>query len=228
MSNVITGTKAKVKARVPDQIGLNARWTEAFIESLIIAADRATRDLCEIQRQESVLSLSNDELSYDVPSFFISIDKVEFSLDGTNYDWLLQSRGMTDLDAISHSWRNDRSTRPDFYTLLSAPGVQKDSGSDSPSKILLYPTLEAAGSAKIRLTGVAVPPLNLNTYNSVVIPDDVQSKCLVPYVMSVLYATSSPELSLQEYKKFKSGCEALRNRFRSQMKNAPSRRGGSE
>jgi hypothetical protein len=40
---------------------------------------------------------------------------------------------MTDLDGCSHSWRTDRSTRPDAYTLLSAPGVQDNGDAVVPS-----------------------------------------------------------------------------------------------
>jgi len=126
MSDVIAGALAKVKARIPDQIGINSRWTETLVTNIIIAADRATRDRCEVHRYEFPVELSDDVISYGILSGFVSIDKVEFSLDGTNYDWLLQSRGLEDLDAISHSWRTDRSTRPDFYSLLSAPGVQSE------------------------------------------------------------------------------------------------------
>jgi len=127
MSEVIAGVLAKVKARLPDQIGQNSRWTETLISDLTILADRHTRDLCEVHKAEAEFALSDDTISYDVPSHFISIDKVEFALDGTNYDWLLQSRSMKDLDTVSHSWRTDRSTRPDFYTLLSVPGLTADS-----------------------------------------------------------------------------------------------------
>ena len=228
MSNVLAGMIEKVKAKLPDQIGLNARWTDDLLKAIIIAADRATRDLCEVHRLTTEITLTDDTISYDVPTNYISIDKVEFSLDGTNYDWLLQSRSTFDLDAISHTWRTDRSTRPDFYTMLSAVGVQGNGTDETPSQILLYPALTTAGSAKIRVTGVAVPLVNQYTsaIQTAVMPEDVQSRCLVPYVLSVLFATSSPERSAGEYQKFKSGCEEVRNRFRSQFSDHPSRTGG--
>ena len=225
MSNVLAGMIEKVKAKLPDQIGLNSRWTDDLLKSIIIAADRATRDLCEVHRLTTGIALTDDTISYDVPTNYISIDKVEFSLDGTNYDWLLQSRSMADLDTVSHTWRTDRSTRPDFYTLVSAPGVQANSDDYIPSQLLVYPALTAAGSAKIRVTGVAVPTAGLyvHPFAPAVMPDDVQSKCMVPYVLSVLYATKSPARSAEEYRKFKSGCESVRNRFRSTYKDFPSR-----
>ncbi len=225
MSDVIAGALAKVKARVPDQIGLNSRWTESHVTNIIIAADRATRDLCEVHRLELPIVLTDDTISYGILSGFVSIDKVEFSLDGTNYDWLLQSRSLGDLDGISHSWRTDRSSRPDFYSLLSAPGVQSEDGlpANSPSQIVLYPGLATPSGARIKITGTYCPIPGTYASGLVMEPEDVQSKCIVPFVLSVLYATADSNRSAEEYQKFKDGCEDVRNRFRSQYKNFPSR-----
>ena len=234
MSNVRTGVLAKLQARLPDQIGPNARWSQFLIEALTVAADRATRDLCEVHRDSYELTLSDDSIYADVPDHFISIDKVEFALDGTNYDWLLQPMSMSDLDGVSHSWRTDRGARPDFYVLLSAPGIPDDVETTPVdvvlSKLMFYPALNTVGSAKLRITGVVVPQ-NVGVvtpYNSIVMPEDVQSKCLIPYILSVLYATAEPARAAEEYQKFKLGCETVRNRFRSQYADFPSRRGAYE
>lgn len=226
MGNVATGVLAKVKAQLPNQIGTNLRWTDATVGSLILAADRATRDLCEVNYGEVEIDLIDDTIGYELSPIFISINKVEFALDGTTYDWILASQSMTDLDSRSHSWRTDRSTRPDFYALLSAPGVQRGGtvAAESaivPSQILLYPALTSAGSAKIKVTGVVVPGVNM--FAGANAPNDVQTKCHVPYVLSILYAVESPERSAAEYQKFKKGCETVRNRFRSQYKDHPAR-----
>ena len=226
MSTVLSGVMAKVQAALPDQIGQNSRWDTTTVQSLIVAADRATKDLCEIHRGSVEISMVDDTISYDVATDFISIDKVEFSLDGTNYDWLLQPRSLVDLDRLSQSWRNDRSTRPDFYSLLSAPGVQEDSVGVVPSQILLYPSLATAGSATLRITGVVIP-VGLQIINGVA-PEDVQSKCHVPYVLSVLYAVESPRRAAEYYAQFKQGCESVRNRFRAQYAEHPSRSGGTQ
>ena len=226
MSNVYTGVLEKVQAQMPNQIGLNGRWTPTTITSLILAADRATRDLCEVNYGSVEVSLTDDTIEYAVSSSFISINKVEFSLDGTNYDWILKSASMSDLDQASCSWRTDRSTRPDFFTLLSAPGVQTGGtvavpSTIVPSQIILYPALLAAGSAKIKITGV-VTPEGIN-FLAAQAPNDVQTKCHVPYVLSMLYAVESPEKAAAEYEKFKLGCQTVRNRFRSQYKDHSSR-----
>ena len=233
MSNVRTGVLAKLQARLPDKIGPNAVWSQFLIESLTVMADRATRDLCEVHRDSYELTLSDDSIYADVPDHFISIDKVEFALDGTNYDWLLQPMSMSDLDRVSHSWRTDRGARPDFYVLLSAPGIPDDVEPIPDvvlSKLMFYPALTTVGSAKLRITGVVVPKNidELAPYVSVVMPEDVQSKCHVPYILSVLYATSEPARAAEEYQKFKQGCETVRNRFRSQYADFPSRRGAYE
>ena len=226
MSNVLVGVLEKVQAALPDQIGNSDRWDLITVSSLILAADRATRDMCEVHFDTDEVSLTDDTVSYDVASTFISINKVEFSLDGTNYDWLIQPRSMIDLDRLSHSWRTDRSTRPDFYTLLSAPGVQSNGTDDTPSQILLYPALTSAGSAKIKLTGVSVPDIGSGLLGDM--PEDVQSRCHLPYVLSVLYAVEDPKKAAGHYAEFKKGCEIVRNRFRSQYKDLPSRPGGSQ
>lgn len=225
MSNIGTGVLEKLQAALPNQIGANARWTEGTITSLIIAADRATRDKCEVHYATAEISLVDDQVSYDVPQNFITINKVEFSLDGTNYDWFVRNKSLTDLDRVSHTWRTDNSTRVDFYCLLSAIGVQDNGDADVPSQILLYPHLETAGSAKIKLTGVMVPAVG--AFTAAKMPDDVQSKCHVPFVLSVLYAVSAPERSAEYYEKFLQGCESVMSRFRSQYKDNPSRSGRS-
>lgn len=219
MSSVATEVLAKVKADLPNQIGDNARWTDALVTNLILAADRATRDKCEVHYAEQEISLTDDTVSYDVAQNFISIEKVEFALDGTNYDWLLKSMSMTDLDSVSRSWRTDRSTRPDSYTLLSAPGVQDNGDGSVPSQILIYPAMTTAASATIKITGLMVPAVG--GFLTAVMPEDVQAKCHVPFVKSVLYAVESPQRAAEEWQKFVSGCEAVRNRFRSQYKDFP-------
>ena len=226
MSLINTGVMEKVKAALPNQIGSNGRWTETTVTSLIIAADRATRDRCEVHYATAEIDLVDDQVSYDVPQNFIEINKVEFSLDGTNYDWFVRNKSMTDLDRISHTWRIDRSTRPDFYALLSAVGVQDNGDADVPSQILLYPTLLTAGSAKIKVTGVMIPAVG--SHLGAVMPEDVQSKCHVPYVLSLLYAVSAPERSAEYHEKWKQGCESVMSRFRSQYKDNPARAGRSQ
>ena len=231
MSNVATGVMAKVQAQLPNQIGTNGRWTTATVTELIKAADRATRDQCEVNYGSVEISLTDDTINYEVVASFISITKVEFALDGSTYDWLLHPKSMVDLDRLSNSWRIDRSTRPDFFTLLSAPGVQRGGSVASPataipSQLLLYPALATAGSAKIKLTGVVVPVLGAT--GSAEAPTDVQTKCHVPYVLSVLYAVESPEKAAMYYQQFKHGCEVVRNRFRSQYKDHPQRPGSAQ
>lgn len=227
MSTINTGVLEKLRAALPNQIGANARWTESTVKAIIIAADRATRDKCEVHYATAEITLTNDTVSYDVPPNFITINKVEFSLDGTNYDWFVRNKSLTDLDRVSHTWRNDNGARPDFYGLLSAIGVQDNgNGGSVPSQILLYPHLLTAGSAKIRLTGVMVPAVGAHLVAKM--PEDVQSKCHVPYVLSVLYAVSAPKRSAEYYQKFLQGCESVMSRFRSQYKDNPSRPGRSQ
>jgi len=72
-----------------------------------------------------------------------------------------------------------------------------------------------------------VPPIATYGAGNVMLPEDVQSKCLVPFIMSVLYAVTSPESAAREYDTFKKGCEEVRNRFRAQYKDQPARNFGS-
>jgi len=221
MSKVLAGVMEKVKAALPDQIGTNSRFDEGTVNNMIVAADRATRDLCEVHYAEQIINLADDTVSYDVAQTFISVNKVEFALDGTNYNWILKSKSVPDLDYLSWTWRTDRSTRPDFYSFLSAVGVQDNGDGVVPSQILLYPALGTAGSATIRLTGVGVAPVG--AVAMVDMTEDVQTSCHVPYVMSLLFAVESPERAMAYWQKFIDGCERHRARFISQYKDNPGR-----
>ena len=221
MGLVESGVLAKLQAKLPNQIGSNARWETSIVTSLIQAADRAVRERIEVSQDTAVISFTDDKVEYDVPTNFITINKVEFSLDGTNYDWLLQPRSLSDLDTISYSWRTDRSARPDFYSLLSAPGVLADASANVPSKIVIYPTLQTAGSATLRITGVVIPAVGGSV--AAYAPEDVQNKCHVPFVLACLYAVQEPTLAFEYYEKFKLGCDEMRNRFKSQYKDYPAR-----
>jgi len=232
MSDVVTGVLAKVKADMPDLIGTNLRWSDALVTELIIAADRATRDKCEVHFAAQTITLADDTITYDLSQNFISIEKVEFALDGANYDWSLKSMSMSDLDSISRSWRTQRSARPDVYTLLSTPGVQDNGDGVVPSQIIIYPAMTTAGSATLLVTGVMVPAVGAYVADLVtplpaaVMPEDVQAKCHVPFVKAILYAVESPTRAAEEWQNFLKGCEAERNRFRSQFTEFPARMGG--
>lgn len=221
MGLVLDGVRAKVQAALPDQIGTNTRWDTTTIDTLIKAVDRIVRERVEASHDTAVISLTDATVGYEIPVNFITITKVEFALDGTNYDWLLQPRSLTDLDSISYTWRTDRSARPDFYSLLSAPGVLSDSGGSIPSKIYLTPVPAVAGSATIRLSGLAVP--EVGDYTTARVPDDVQVRCHVPLVLANLLAVQEPELAFQYYQRGREGIREMANRFKSQYKDRPAR-----
>lgn len=203
MSQVLTGVRAKLDNLYPGQIGANRRWSESYIESLIMAADKAVRERCETLLISQVIPLVADQAYYDLDSDFISIVSVEYSSDGTNYDDELNPVTYEDLDLRTQRWRDDTGTWPFEYTLLSAPGMP----AAVPSQIMIYRTMSAVSSQQIRVNGYGIGTTTTDQ------PDDVQYACHLPFVMGLLSVPGDVKAAVGMYQKFLSGCDSLRDRF---------------
>lgn len=213
MSAVISGVKQKLQDYLPNQIGSNARWSDAFIEGLIVAADNMARERTESLWVTQEIDLSDGVLEYDLDSKFISVVSVEFSSDGVTYDDHLKAVTFNDMDAMSYKWRDDTGTRPEYYSLLGAPGIGETStDAGDGTKIIIYRPVATVGSEKIRINGYGVSP-----GSSTNVPDDVQYDVHVNYVMSFLMVPSDIKLASEFYDRFLAGCDRAKRRFVSEF-----------
>ncbi|HUV62946.1 MAG TPA: hypothetical protein VMW24_03555 [Sedimentisphaerales bacterium] len=208
MSAVVAGTKAKLQDLLPGRIGDNKAFSDSYVESLIMAGFNDVAERCELVRATETISMLDDTLVYDLDSSFINITSVAFLPDGGDEDGILTVATLDDLDRKSRKWRDDRGTRPEYYTLLSAPGIPETSTDAADgSQILVYRALSDATDAELRIYGVAVGGSTTNT------SEDIQRMCLVPYTMAQLKAIADPRSAHGHYDKFLEGCEKVRARY---------------
>jgi len=165
-------------------------------------ADRAVRERTENFYYEQEIVLVADTLEYTLDSEFIEIVGVEFASDGSTYDRYLKPATLDDLDSKTIGWRDSGGTRPDYYTLLSAPGCPE-------AKILIWRPMTSVDSQTINVIGFGVGT------TTTTVPDDIQGKCHVPYVMALLKAKSAPEEAARWFGKYLDGCETIIGRTRS-------------
>jgi hypothetical protein len=210
---------AKLQKRLPNQIGTNRQWTTTYISSLTLAAAHAAEERIGMTWVSSAISLTNGANEYAVPTTFIEVVSVEFSLDGTTYTRHLDACTLDDLDGLSMTWRDDTGSEPTRYALLSTPGTQ---GVASPqgARIIIHRKLATAGSAKIRLNGWGIGTA------ATTVPDDVQERVLVPYIMAILRAEHDVREAKWHYDKFISACDEIKGRFIAPYAEQPHRLGG--
>ena len=202
MSQVVTGVLQKLQDLMPGDIGDNLRWSTSDVERYTILADRAVRERTENLYHRQTINLVQDTLEYSLDTEFIDIVSVEYASDGSTYDYYLRPITLDDLDKISLSWRDDGGVRPEFYTVLSAPGM-------AITKLLVYRPMTSVDSQTLRVTGIGIGT------GTTAVPDDVQGKCHVPYVMAILMASDAPQKSAEWFGQYLSGCDEVRRRTRS-------------
>ena len=208
MSAVVTGTQAKLEALLPNKIGDNKTFTEAYVQDLIMAGFHDVAEKTGLLTVTQNISLVADTLLYDLNSTFIDVGSVEFKQDGSNVNGRLNAVTLSDLDRRSRKWRDDRGVRPEYYSLLSAPGVPETStGTADGSQILIWRPMTTVSAEIITVTGIGVG----NTSTS--LPQDVQRLALVPYVLSHLKAASDPQAAVRFRHMYEEGWKRIRTRF---------------
>ena len=212
MSQVVSGVLEKLKDLLPNQIGTNRRWSDASVERHIMFADRLVRERTGNLYHQQVISLVEDNHAYSLDDEFIDIISVEYSSDGSTYDWYLRPITLDDLDKISLSWRSELGTRPEYYTLLGAPGTHT-------TDMRIHRGMVATASQTIRVTGLGVGTSTTDC------PDDVQGKCHVPHVMAALLAKQSPQEAAVWFGKYQNGCDEVRRRTISRYSQGTERMG---
>lgn len=208
MSQVVTGVTQKLQDLLPNQIGSNRRWTTAAVERYIMLADRAVRERTENLFTFQNISLVSATAEYTLDSEFIDVVAVEYSSDGTTFDYYLKPATFDDFDRMNVNWRDDGGTRPEYYTLLSAPGLPTAS-------IHIYRPLTTATTQVIRVHGHRIGT------TTTTVPDHVQDECHVPFCMAMMVAKDDPQQAAMWYGRFVAGCERQARRSVSPYAQAP-------
>jgi len=206
MSAVVAGVKAKLALKLPGQIGTNRQWSDTYIETLCLAAAHAAAERIGYQWVTQTINLVNDQHEYALGSTFVDVKTVLYSRDGTTFDDWISPVSMQKLDRSWHRWRQDRGT-PGYYVLLSAPGLQDVSTQGISAKIMIYPADSSVGSSKIKVSGVGIATATSN------VPDGVQERVHVPYVMAILRAVQDPGEAKMWYEKYLYEADKMRGRF---------------
>ena len=207
MSAVVAGTKAKLDTLLPGRIGDNKAFTDSYVTDLIMAGFYEVADKCGVLNVTQDITLTQDTLLYDLSSSFITVEFVEFKSDGSDVDGHLRPVTLRDLDLMSRKWRDDRGTRPEYYSLLSTPGTQSYTGTSYGADIQIWRPMSSVDSEIITVTGLGIGTSSTN------MPDDIQRLCLVPYALSHLKAVTSPQDAVKYYKMFEDGCDRVRGRY---------------
>lgn len=206
MSQVLTGTTEKLRDILPGQIGVT--WPTGTVNSLIMAADAATKERTQSWFVTEEISLEADEDTYDLGSSFISIKSVEYAADGTTYNGYLTPVTPEDLDKINYRWRADTGTEPEYFFLLGAPGLQADQTyHENGSQIVIYPKLSSVTAQKIKVKGFGIGA------TTDYVPDEVLDLCHVPYVAAMLTFHENNKLGSHYWSEFKRGCEIVTARY---------------
>lgn len=165
------------------------------------------------------ITLVDNTNEYQLNSKFVSVESVEFALDGSTYERPLKACTLEDLDAISAKWRYDTGQEPTRYALLSTPGLQyviSGVSGGQGARIVIHRMLAVASPSKIRVSGWGIGT------TSATIPDDVQERVHVPYCMAVLRGEHDPKEAAWFYQQFVKGCDELKGRFVQPYQDAPS------
>jgi hypothetical protein len=210
MSQVVTGVTQKLQDLLPDQIGTNKRWTTSALERYIMLADRAVRERTENLVSSQTIPLISGTAAYTLDSEFIDVVAVEYSdAHATGpWDYYLKSATFDDYDRLNLSWRDDGGSRPEWYTLIGAPGLPT-------AQIHVHRPLTTATTQGIRVWGHRIGTTTTR------VPDHVQERAHVPYVMAMLLAGEDPQQAAMWFGRFKSGVEEVARRSVSKYAQPP-------
>lgn len=210
MSALQSGSLAKLQDLLPNQIGSNRRWPTALVEDLIMLAARAAAERIGFMHREQEIDLTDGTSEYTLDSEFISVVRVDYASsapDGgsglSTYDDYLEATTFSKFDEYRRSWRSDTGVRPEWYTLLSTPGTPAAS-------IFIYPPIATVGGQRIRVKGLGIPAVGTTVH------EDIQDRFIVPYVMSMLYATEDEDMAAQYMGEVESAVPSLRGRYASE------------
>lgn len=208
MSQVVTGVTEKLQDLLPGRVGVT--WPSATVSVLAMAADAAFKQRVGQWYVSEEISLTDNTLAYDLDSKFITVKSVEFSSDGTNYNYHLKAATLEDLDKINLSWRDDRGTEPEYFFLLSCPGIARDDDYyGTGSQILIYRPLSSVTAQKIKVTGIG---LGATTDD---VPPEVLDQCHVNYCLSLMTAHEDLAAAADYMAEFEAGCQRAKTEYRS-------------
>ena len=199
MSALVTGVQEKLEDLLPGRIGDNKSWSEATLQQYILLADYAVRERTDNLFGTQEIALVQDQAAYTLDSEFIDVVSVEFAADGSTYDYFLHAATFDDFDRINLKWRDDGSTRPELYTLVSTPGTPT-------ATIHIHRPMTSVTAQTIKVGGHRIGTTTTK------VPDDVQRAAHVPYVMAILKAQEEPKVAAMWWGRFLDGVESVRAR----------------
>ena len=151
MGAIASEVTAKVRLRSPDLAG---RWTDADIQKLVHLADLAVKESCETYWAAEEINLHNGTMYYGLPDNIIAVRSVEFSSDGTDYDYVVKPIIYDELDGFSYKWPDHTGTIPEYFLVFSAPGV------NGYSRIMIWRPIATVTNEKIRVNCIKCYPEN--------------------------------------------------------------------
>ena len=193
MGNIVTEVTQKIRDRVPDSAG---RWEDSHIRSMLHLADLAIKEEAESYWGTETISLQSGSLYYGLPESIIAVRAVEFSTDGSDYDYRLKPITYDKLDRVDGNWMNATATIPEHYLLISAPGVE------GYSRIMIWRPIASVTNETIRLQCLKCFPENNLSFVAATAPGEIQDRLYVPYTLALLYGTIDPRRAssyMEEY-----------------------------
>lgn len=196
-SDLQTGSLAKIKEIVPNQIGENRRWSESLVNGLVALVAGVISDSVGFTHASTDFALIGNQSEYSLPTSYISITRVIFN-NGLSDSYEIDPATFNDFDNVNMAWRNDRSSRPQMYTIEGTPG-------STDAQIVIYPCLATTDGSTFTIRGVAIGSGDMM--------DDIQDKAIVPYVLAMLYAWEEIDKALMYWQEASEGVWELRSQY---------------
>ena len=219
MGLILPEVTEKIRRLLP---GTENRWSDEYLYKLVHMADCAIKERGETLWASEEIDLYADTIYYALPTDVIHVRSVQFAIDGSSYEHWLDKKTFRDLDERSLTWSKDRTTIPELYVLMSAPGTS------AYSKICIYPGLSAASSQKIRVNHLSCYPDYGAAAVASTAPEWVHVQVYVPHVMALLYATSQPALAIEFWAEYMRNIRRVKATYAQDGLETPVRLGNAE
>lgn len=171
----------------------DSRWSDSEIQTMIHIADLAVREEAEVEYASYEIDLVNGAYYYTLPNDVTDVRSVEFSRDGLVYDGgFLECVTLEEMDDISLTWQTDTGSFPSVFSLMSVPGTK------SYSRILIWRPIPTTSGQKVRVNYVKCRPTEASL-SGLTMPDEIQEKVYVPYVLSLMEQTKEGAGMAAEY-----------------------------
>lgn len=205
MGLIVSQVTEKVRDYAPDT---SSAWSDTYVRKMVHLADLAIREEAETRWTREEISLQSGTLYYSLGNPAIAVRSVEFSLDGSDYNYVLWPISYDELDRLDYRWADDTGVRPSRYLLLSAPGAE------GYSRIMIWRPVASVTNETLRVIYTSCYPQNNLSFVQAAAPEWVQDAVYVPYTLGLLYAASDPQRAAAYMQEYQDGLSAVRERYR--------------